>query len=73
MRSGQQVYAEGRALVVVGAVNGGGEVLADGDVHVYGPLRGRAVAGLGGAASARVFATSFSASLVGVADCFIMV
>lgn len=68
VRGGQQVYAEGRSLVVVGSVSSLGEVLADGDIHVYGVLRGRALAGLGGNMGARIFATKFDAELVGVCD-----
>ena len=74
VRSGQQIYAEKASLIVIGGVNDGGEVLADGDIHVYGPLKGRAVAGLGGGddgANACVFARSFQASLVGVNEVFI--
>ena len=71
VRSGQQIYADGRSLVVVGSVNNGAEVLADGDIHVYGSLLGRAVAGLGGSAEAHIFARSFGASLVGVSDAFV--
>ena len=72
VRSGQQIYAEGSSLIVVGSVNDGAEVLADGDIHVYGALKGRAMAGLGGSADARVFAHYFAASLVGIADAFAM-
>ena len=74
VRSGQQVYAEKASLIVIGGVNDGGEVLADGDIHVYGQLKGRAVAGLGGGpdgANACVFARSFGPSLVGVNEVFI--
>ena len=71
VRSGQQIYADGRSLVVVGSVNNGAEVLADGDIHVYGSLLGRAVAGLGGSVEAHIFARSFGASLVGVSDAFV--
>lgn len=62
VRSGQQVYAEGRSLVVLGGVNEGAEIMADGDIHVYGRLQGRAVAGLSGDRSAKVLAN------VGVAN-----
>ena len=73
VRSGQQIYAENASLIIIGGVNDGGEVLADGDIHVYGPLKGRAVAGLGGVdgANACVFARSFCPSLVGVNEVFI--
>jgi len=70
VRSGQQIYAEGCSLIIVGSVNDGAEVLADGDIHVYGALKGRAMAGLGGSLDARVFAHYFSPSLVGITDVF---
>lgn len=55
VRSGQQVYAEGGDLVITAAVSEGAEVLADGNIHVYGTLRGRALAGVKGNVHARVF------------------
>lgn len=67
VRAGQQVYARGGDLVVRAMVSSGGEVLADGHVHIYGPLRGRAFAGVGGDRSARIFCRSFEAELVAVA------
>jgi septum site-determining protein MinC len=70
VRSGQQLYAEGTSLVVIGSVNNGAELLADGDIHVYGKLAGRAIAGLSGDESARVFARTFQPSLVGIANGF---
>ncbi|CAM9393861.1 unnamed protein product [Ectocarpus sp. 12 AP-2014] len=70
VRSGQQVFAEGTSLVVLGAVSSGGEVMADGDIHVYGTLRGRALAGLSGKKSAKIFAARFDAELVGVGESF---
>lgn len=72
VRSGQQIYAEGSSLIIIGSVNDGAEVLADGDIHVYGSLKGRAMAGLGGSVNARVFAHIFDASLVGISDAFTM-
>eukprot|EP01041_Mallomonas_annulata_P008293 gene8293-17054_t len=71
VRSGQQIYAEGSSLIVIGSVHSGAEVLADGDVHVYGRLDGRAVAGLSGE-DARIFATVFDPLLVGVGDAFVV-
>lgn len=67
IRSGQQVYARGGDLIVLGAVNAGAEIVADGNVHVYGPLRGRALAGVGGDKGARIFCQSMEAQLVSVA------
>ncbi len=66
VRSGQIVYAEGRDLVVLGPVNPGAQLLADGHIHVYGPLRGRAVAGVRGWLPAQVFCQRLEAELVGV-------
>ena len=67
VRTGQQVYARGRDLVIVAAVANGAEVLADGNVHVYGPLRGRAFAGALGDESARIYCSEFRAELVSIA------
>lgn len=70
LRSGQQVYAKGGDLVVLAAVNPGAEVLADGHIHVYGPLRGRAVAGAKGNTSARIFSTCMEPELVSIAGTY---
>jgi septum site-determining protein MinC len=70
VRSGQRVYARGRDLVVTSTVGAGAEVIADGCVHVYGSLRGRAMAGARGDTSARVFCQEFHAELVSVAGVF---
>ena len=67
VRTGQQVYARGRDLVVVAPVANGAEVLADGNIHVYGPLRGRAFAGALGDEHARIFCSEFRAELVSIA------
>ena len=67
VRSGQQIYAQGRDLTVCAAVGAGAEVMADGSVHVYGPLRGRAMAGALGDTGARIFCREFHAELVAVA------
>ena len=67
VRSGQQVYARDRDLVVTGTVANGAEVIADGDIHVYGGLRGRAMAGAQGNADARIFVHDFHAELVAIA------
>ena len=72
MRSGQQVYAEGSDLVITAAVSEGAEVLADGNIHVYGTLRGRALAGVKGNTQARVFCQSLDAELISIAGQFIM-
>jgi septum site-determining protein MinC len=70
LRSGQQVYARGADLVVLAAVNAGAEVLADGNIHVYGPLRGRAIAGVRGNANARIFSTCLEAELISIAGTY---
>ena len=70
LRSGQQAYARGGDLVVLAAVNAGAEVIADGSIHVYAPLRGRALAGASGDSGARIFTTRFEAELVSVAGVY---
>ncbi len=67
VRSGQQLYAENRDLTVLSQVGAGAEVIADGSIHIYGPLRGRALAGAQGNAKARIFCRAFHAELVAVA------
>ena len=67
VRSGQQVYAPEGDLIILAPVQAGAEVLAAGNVHVYGPLRGRALAGIHGADHARVFCQSLEAELVSIA------
>ena len=67
IRSGQQVYARGGDLILMAAVNAGAEIIADGNIHVYAPLRGRALAGVLGDSSARIFCQSMEAELVAVA------
>ncbi|PTR33353.1 septum site-determining protein MinC [Luteibacter sp. OK325] len=67
VRSGQQIYARDRDLVVTAAVANGAEVIADGSIHIYGSLRGRAMAGAQGDESARIFCSDFRAELVAIA------
>ncbi len=67
IRSGQQIYAKGGDLVVLAAVNAGAEIIADGNIHIYAPLRGRALAGVQGDKSARIFCHNMEAQLVSVA------
>ncbi|HTL14859.1 MAG TPA: septum site-determining protein MinC [Thermomonas sp.] len=67
VRSGQQVYADNRDLTVLSAVGAGAEVIADGSIHIYGALRGRALAGAQGNEEARIFCREFHAELVAVA------
>lgn len=66
VRSGQQIYAEGGDLIIINTVSPGAEVIADGCVHVYGALRGRAIAGARGDITARVFCRRFEADLVAI-------
>ena len=70
LRSGQQVYARGRDLVVLAMVNAGAEVIADGHIHVYAPLRGKAIAGARGNTDARIFALSLEAELISIAGIY---
>ena len=67
VRSGQQMYAENRDLTVLSSVGAGAEIIGDGSIHIYGPLRGRALAGAQGNPDARIFCREFRAELVAVA------
>jgi septum site-determining protein MinC len=70
LRSGQQVYARGRDLVVMAMVNPGAEVIADGHIHVYAPLRGKAIAGARGNGDARIFALAMAPELISIAGIY---
>lgn len=70
LRSGQQVYARGADLVVMAVVSFGAEVIADGNIHVYAPLRGRAIAGARGNTDARIFSTCLEPQLVSIAGIY---
>ena len=70
LRSGQRVYARGSDLVVLAVVSFGAEVIADGNIHVYAPLRGRAMAGARGDTGARIYTTCLEAQLVSVAGIY---
>lgn len=72
VRSGQVVYAQHTDLIVLAGVNAGAQLMADGHIHVYGPLRGRAVAGVRGAKDARVFCQRLEAELVGVDAAYVL-
>lgn len=72
VRSGQQVYAEGADLIVLSQVSEGAEVIADGHIHVYGALRGRALAGVRGDTQARVFCQKLEAEIISVAGNFLL-
>ncbi|MEI6838196.1 MAG: septum site-determining protein MinC [Alcaligenaceae bacterium] len=70
LRSGQRVYARQCDLIVMGVVSRGAEVIADGNIHVYGPLRGKAMAGARGDHAARIFTTGLDAELVAIAGIY---
>jgi septum site-determining protein MinC len=70
LRSGQRVYARNSDLIVLGVVSRGAEVIADGNIHIYGPLRGKAMAGARGDVAARIFTTGFDAELVAIAGIY---
>ncbi|HMC46916.1 MAG TPA: septum site-determining protein MinC, partial [Caballeronia sp.] len=69
LRSGQQVYAKGD-LVVLGLVSYGAEVIAEGNIHIYAPLRGRALAGVHGNLDARIFCTCLEPELISIAGIY---
>ena len=70
VRAGQRVYARGCDLIITAAVNNGAEVIADGSIHIYAPLRGRALAGAMGNTNARIFAQTMEAELVSIAGIY---
>ena len=70
LRSGQKVYARGADLIVMAIVNRGAEVIADGNIHVYASLRGKAMAGARGNTSARIFALALEPELVSIAGVY---
>jgi septum site-determining protein MinC len=70
LRSGQQVYAKGGDLIVLAAVNHGAEVIADGSIHVYAPLRGKAIAGAKGNTEARIFSICMEPELLSIAGTY---
>jgi septum site-determining protein MinC len=70
LRSGQHLYAKGRDLVMLAMVNPGAEIMADGHIHVYAPLRGKAIAGAKGDTSARIFTNSLEAELLSIAGVY---
>jgi septum site-determining protein MinC len=70
LRSGQQVYARGRDLIAMAMVNPGAEVIADGHIHVYAPLRGKAIAGARGNVDARIFALCMEPELLSIAGIY---
>jgi septum site-determining protein MinC len=72
VRSGTQIYARGSDLVVTAAVSPGAELVADGNIHVYGALRGRALAGANGDSAARIFCSRLEAELISIAGHYLV-
>ncbi len=72
VRSGTQIYARGADLVVTAPVSAGAEIMADGNIHVYAALRGRALAGAGGDAEAQIFCSRLEAELVSIAGHYLV-
>ncbi|MQR02223.1 septum site-determining protein MinC [Glaciimonas soli] len=70
VRAGQRIYARGTDLIITAMVNNGAEIIADGSIHVYAPLRGRALAGASGNTDARIFAASMEPELVSIAGVY---
>lgn len=70
VRTGQQIYAEQADLIILGSVSPGAEVIADGNIHIYATLRGRALAGASGDENARIFVQSMQAELVSIAGIY---
>jgi septum site-determining protein MinC len=70
VRAGQRIYARGADLIITASVNNGAEVIADGSIHIYAPLRGRALAGAMGNTEARIFAMGMEAELVSIAGIY---
>lgn len=70
VRAGQRIYARGADLIITAAVNNGAEVIADGSIHIYAPLRGRALAGASGNPEARIFAMVMEPELVSIAGIY---
>lgn len=70
VRAGQRIYARGTDLIITAVVNNGAEIIADGSIHVYAPLNGRALAGASGNPEARIFALSMQPELVSIAGVY---
>jgi septum site-determining protein MinC len=70
IRSGQQIYAKNGDLIILSQTSAGSEIMADGSIHVYGPLRGRVLAGVKGDKTARIFCRSLEAELIVIAGCY---
>ena len=73
VRSGQQIYARNADLIVTSSVSAGAELVADGNIHIYGMMRGRALAGVGGQSDSQIFCTNLAAELVSIAGEYWMI
>ncbi|MFC7777180.1 septum site-determining protein MinC [Pantoea sp. GCM10028869] len=73
VRSGQQIYARNADLIVTSSVSAGAELVADGNIHIYGMMRGRALAGVGGQRDSQIFCTNLAAELVSIAGEYWMI
>ncbi|AWD32633.1 Septum site-determining protein MinC [Candidatus Kinetoplastibacterium sorsogonicusi] len=72
LRSGQKIYAKNADLVIIGMVSQGAEIIADGHIHVYGPLRGKAIAGANGNVKSCIFTTQLDAELLSISGIYNM-
>lgn len=72
IRSGRQIYAPGGDLIIIGSVSAGAEILADGNIHIYGTLRGRALAGVRGNQTASIFCNSLQSELISIAGIYLL-
>jgi len=72
IRSGQQIYAKDTDLIVIGSVGNGAEVIADGNIHVYGTIRGRAIAGAAGRKDSKIFCQNLQAELISIAGVYML-
>ncbi|WP_432459530.1 MULTISPECIES: septum site-determining protein MinC [unclassified Agarivorans] len=72
IRSGQQIYAQNTDLVIIGSVGNGAEVIADGNIHIYGALRGRAIAGASGRKDSKIFCQNLQAELISIAGTYML-
>lgn len=72
VRSGQQIYAQGGDLIILAPVSPGAEILADGNIHVYGALRGRVYAGFSGDIKARIFCHLLAAEFISIAGRYLI-
>lgn len=72
VRSGKQIYAKGCDLIITSTVSHGAEVLADGNIHIYGTLNGRALAGVQGDANAKIFCKHLDAELIAIAGNYLV-